>query len=160
MLHTVREVSRAHDSGRHYVSQSRQRTHCNTSSYQWGRPQAWGYVHSKLVQSWLVAMGNIRSRLTGRVWAAHHARHAPHTPPPPVQCRAVREHGWLASEGTGCTWRETWSEHTLSCTGSAMQQCQPHSHTLPLTAHTPPLSTVGSEVTCMHQGRSLGLRPQ
>ena len=114
MLHTVREVSRAHDSGRHYVSQSRQRTHCNTSSHQWGRPQAWDYVHSKLVHSWLVAMGNIRSRLTGRVWAAHHARHAPHTPPPPVQCRAVREHGWLASEGTGCTWREAWSEHTLS----------------------------------------------
>ena len=101
MLHTVREVSRAHDSGRHYVSQSRQRTHCNTSSHQWGRPQAWSYVHSKLVHSCLVAMGTIRSRLTGRVCAAHHARHAPHTPPPPVQCRAVREHGWLASEGTG-----------------------------------------------------------
>jgi len=66
------------------------------------------------VHSWLVAMGNICSRLPGRVWAAHHARHAPHTPPPPVQCRAVREHGWLASEGTGGTWQEAWSEHTLS----------------------------------------------
>jgi len=104
MLHTFCEVSRANDSGRHYVSRSHQRTHCNTSSYQGGRPEAWNYVHSKLVHSWLVARGNIHSRLTGRVWAAHHARHAPHTPPPPVQCRAVREHGWLASEGTGGTW--------------------------------------------------------
>jgi len=59
-------------------------------------------------------MGNIWSRLTGRVWAAHHAKHAPHTPLPPVQWRAVRKHGWLASEGTGGTWREAWSEHTLS----------------------------------------------
>ena len=39
------------------------------------------------------------------------------------------------NEGIGCTWPKACSEHILSYTRNAMQQCQPQFNTLPLTTY-------------------------
>ena len=113
MLHTVREVSRAHDSGRHYVSQSRQCPHWPAIRV----PSLRGTALEEVVcvEHVLHDVQPTLYQLVSYVCCPWQQASCGlvcygHSPMPVV----FPTGGMMCCSVFAGTWREAWSEHTLS----------------------------------------------